>query len=119
MIAKMTSNEDFEDEIDRQDNEEVHPPSIVVLSVNMIERGCEAIDEIKYLVTEFGQRHKNKETLMNNYLELIAVLAYDELSTTQDRGREVTTYSLMANNIDGIMNNYKLKSFAQDKVLLY
>jgi len=30
----------------------------VRLSVDMIDRGCEAIDEIKYLITDFASRHK-------------------------------------------------------------
>jgi hypothetical protein len=47
----------------------------------MIDRGCEAIDEIKYLITDFAACHKNKQLVLDNYIELIAVLAYDSVST--------------------------------------
>jgi hypothetical protein len=64
----------------------------------MIDRGCEAIDEIKYLITDFAARHKNKQLVLDNYIELIAVLAYDS---------GVSVFSLlMANIVVGILNNY-------------
>ena len=65
----------------------------------MIDRGCEAIDEIKYLITDFASRHKNKQLVLDNYIELIAVLAFDSLSTCNDRSKKFTVFSLMANNL--------------------
>ena len=66
----------------------------------MIDRGCEAIDEIKYLITDFASRQKkNKQLVLDNYIELIAVLAFDSLSTCNDRSKKFTVFSLMANNL--------------------
>jgi hypothetical protein len=40
----------------------------IMLSVDMIDRGCEAIDEIKYLITDFAARHKNKQLVLDKIL---------------------------------------------------
>jgi len=45
----------------------------VRLSVDMIDRGCPAIDEIKYLITDLASRHKNKQLVLDNYIELIVM----------------------------------------------
>jgi hypothetical protein len=40
----------------------------IMLSVDMIDCGCEAIDEIKYLITDFAARHKNKQLVLDKIL---------------------------------------------------
>jgi hypothetical protein len=50
----MTTHGTLDDELDGEDVEDVPLASHIILSVNMIERGSEPIDEIKYLVTEFA-----------------------------------------------------------------
>ena len=57
--------------------------------------------------------------LIDNYIELIAVLAYDSVSTCKDRSKEITLFSLMANNVEGILNNYRLKAYPQEKVFMF
>jgi hypothetical protein len=114
----MTTHGTLDDELDGEDVEDVPLASHIILSVNMIERGSEPIDEIKYLVTEFAARNKNKELVLNNYIELIAVLAFNDVSTTQARGKEFTMYQLMSTNVDGILSNYKMKAYPQEKVLI-
>ena len=76
----MTTHGTLDDELDGEDVEDVPLASHIILSVNMIERGSEPIDEIKYLVTEFAARNKNKELVLNSYIELI------DVSTTQACG---------------------------------
>jgi hypothetical protein len=114
----MTTHGTLDDELDGEDVEDVPLASHIILSVNMIERGSEPIDEIKYLVTEFAARNKNKELVLNNYIELIAVLAFNDVSTTQARGKEFTMYQLMSTNVDGILSNYKMKAYCQYKVII-
>ena len=108
----MTTHGTLDDELDGEDVEDVPLASHIILSVNMIERGSEPIDEIKYLVTEFAARNKNKELVLNSYIELI------DVSTTQARGKEFTMYQLMSTNVDGILSNYKMKAYPQEKVLI-
>lgn len=108
-------DENIMNEVD--DNDANINPAYTVLCVKMIERGAEAIDEIKYLVVDLAARNKFKQLVLDNYFELIAVLAYDGVSTMQERGKEFTVYSLISNNIDGILNNYRLKAYAQEKVI--
>lgn len=112
----MSTHGTFDDELDIDDVEDVSLASHIILSVNMIERGSEPIDEIKYLVTEFAARNKNKELVLSNYIELIAVLAFNDVSTTQARGKEFTMYQLMSTNVDGILSNYRMKAYPQEKV---
>jgi len=85
----------------------------VRLSVDMIDRGCEAIDEFKYLITDFASRHKNKQLVLDNYIKLIAVLAFNSVSTCNDRSKEITV------NVGGILNNYRLKAYPQEKVFIF
>jgi len=40
----------------------------IMLSVDMIDRGCEAIEEIQYLITDFAARHKNKQLVLDKIL---------------------------------------------------
>jgi len=52
----------------------------VRLSVDMIDRGCKAIDEIKYLITDFASRHKNKQLVLDNYIELFWLMIVFQLA---------------------------------------
>jgi len=115
----MSSYAAHDDEVDVDDVDDVPLASHIILSVNMIERGSEPIDEIKFLVTEFASRNKNKELVLANFIELIAVLAFDAVSTTQARGKEFTVFQLMSTNVDAILSNYKLKAYPQEKVTIY
>ena len=112
----MSTHGTLDDELDVDDVEDVPLASHIILSVNMIERGSEPIDDIKYLVTEFAARNKNNELVLNNYIKLIAVLAFNDISTTQARGKEFTMYQLMSTNVDGILSNYRMKAYPQEKV---
>ena len=93
-------------------------PSIILL-LSMIEKGnVTRNDQIQYFVEHFGSATlKTKQILQDNLIALIAVLAYDDVSTSQKQQREMVLFQLMAVSIDSIMNNYKLKDFPQDKVL--
>ena len=46
------------------------------------------------------------------------MLAFNDVSTTQARGKEFTMYQLMSTNVDGILSNYKMKAYPQEKVLI-
>ena len=75
-------------------------------------------DQIQYFVEHFGSATlKTKQILQDNLIALIAVLAYDDVSTSQKQQREMVLFQLMAVSIDSITNNYKLKDFPQDKVI--
>ena len=93
-------------------------PSIILL-LSMIEKGnVTRNDQIQYFVEHFGSATlKTKQILQDNLIALIAVLAYDDVSTSQKQQREMVLFQLMAVSIDSITNNYKLKDFPQDKVI--
>ena len=78
-FAKMLMRDNNEEDLTAVDDSDNNHLFSVRLSVYMIDRGCEAIDEIKYLITDFASRHKNKQLVLDNYIELIAVLAFDSL----------------------------------------
>jgi hypothetical protein len=40
-----------------------------------------------------------EEIVLSNYIELIAVLAYNNVSTEQNRGKEFTVFQLMSDNV--------------------
>ena len=115
----MSMRDNHEEDLTVVDDADNNQSFNVRLSVDMIDRGCEAIDEIKYLITDFAARHKNKLLVLDNYIELIAVLAYDSVSTCKDRSKEITLFSLMANNVEGILNNNRLKAYPQEKVFIF
>ena len=115
----MSTYDAHDDAVDEDGFDDVPLASHIILSVNMIERGSLPIDEIKFLVTEFASRNKNKELVIANFIELIAVLAFDAVSTTQARGKEFTMFQLMSSNVDAILTNYKLKAYPQEKVHIH
>ena len=59
--------------------------------------------------------HEVIYTLNNNIytyqLPWIAVLAFNNVSFEQSRGKEFTVFGLMSNNVDGILYNNKLKAY--------
>ena len=118
-FAKMSMRDNNEEDLTVVDDADSIQSFNIMLSVDMIDCGCEAIDEIKYLITDFAARHKNKQLVLDNYIELIAVLAFDSVSTCKDRSKEITLFSLMANNVEGILNNYRLKAYPQEKVFIF
>ena len=114
---QQTADSEDEEVIVPAIQDEFTNPSMVVLCVNMIGRGCEAIDEIKYTVQDYGQRNNiYKNLLIDQYINLIAILAYDGLSTSQDPSRVMVMYELMTINVEGILNNYHLKAYPKEKV---
>ena len=94
---------------------------LLTLCVNMIERGvANSTDPIQYLVQHFGSFNpKTKQILLDNMVSLIATLAYDNVSSTCDRVRELTVFSLVQTSVDNVIANYRLKDYAQDKVSDY
>ena len=112
----MSMRDQNEEEFEVVDDTDNHQSFNVRLSLDMIDHGCEAIDEFKYLITDFASSNKNKQLVLDNYIELIAVLAFDSVSIDHERSKEITVFSLMANNVEGILNNYKLKAYPQEKV---
>jgi hypothetical protein len=106
----------------QEDNEEVvdddFQPPLLTLCVNMIERGiANSTDPIQYFVLHFGSCNpKTKQILLDNMIALIATLSFDDVSSTCDRQRELTVYSLVQTSVDNVIANYRLKEYAQDKV---
>jgi len=111
----MSMRDNNKDDLTVVDDADNNQSFNVRLSVDMIDRGCKAIDEIKYLITDFASRQKNKQLVLDNYIELIAVLKLQ----SSDRSKEITVFSLMANNVEGILNNYRLKAYPQEKVFMF
>ena len=93
-------------------------PSIILI-LSMIEKGnVTRTDQIQYFVEHFGSSNsKTRLILQDNLIALIAVLAFDDVSTGQKSQREMVLFQLMTISIDAIMNNYKLKDYPQEKVL--
>jgi len=60
----MSSYGAHDDEVHVDDVGDIPLASHIILSINMIERGSESIDEIKFLVTEFASRNKNNELVL-------------------------------------------------------
>ena len=65
-----------------------------------------------------GSLHSAYRLTLFTNVALIAVLAYDSVSTCKDRSKEITLF-LMANNVEGILNNYRLKAYPQEKVFMF
>lgn len=93
-------------------------PSIILL-LSMIEKSnVTRNDQIQFFVEHFGTSDsKTKQILQDNLIALIAILAFDDISTRQEVQKEIVLFQLMAVSIDAIMNNYKLKDYPQEKVL--
>ena len=93
-------------------------PSIILI-LSMIEKGnIIRNDQIQYFVEHFGTfNSKTKSILHDNMIALIAVLAFDDISSNQSPQREIVLFQLMTVSIDAVLNNYKLKDFPQEKVL--
>jgi len=93
-------------------------PSIILL-LSMIEKGnVTRTDQIQYFVEHFSTASsKTKAILQDNLIALIAVLAFDDVSTNHSQQREIVLFQLITVSIDSIMTNYKLKDFPQEKVL--
>jgi hypothetical protein len=73
------------------------------------------IDQIQYFIEHFGNANqKSKQCLQDNFIALIATLAFDNVSTTCDQNREMVVFQLMAISIDSIIANYRLKDCPQE-----
>jgi len=108
--------EDIEENVEA---DVIHP--LVTLSVDMIGKGTSPrIDQIQYFIEHFGNANqKTKQCLQDNFIALIATLAFDNVSTTCDQNREMVVFQLMAISIDSIIANYRLKDYPQEKVILF
>jgi len=86
----------------------------------MIERGHVIhTNQLEYFIQHFSTCNpKTKLILQDNFIALIATLAYDYVSTNLDRQREIVIYCQMAISIDNILANYKMKQIAQDQVFI-
>lgn len=113
----MLNATDNEHDVDIVEEDNGVPCTILLLS--MIEKGnVTRNDQIQYFVEHFGSSTtKTKQILQDNLIALIAVLAYDDVSSNQGVQKEVVLFQLMSVSIDAVMNNYKLKDFPQEKVL--
>lgn len=114
MNMMNATNNDNDDDIVDVDN---GAPSIILL-LSMVEKGhVTRNDQIQYFIEHFGSANpKTKQILQDNIISLIATLAYDDLSSNQDRQREMVKFQLMTISIEAILANYKLKDYPQDKV---
>jgi hypothetical protein len=113
----MLNSSDIHEEIEQVVDDDYQPP-LLTLCVNMIERGiANSTDPIQYLVQHFGSCNpKTKLILLDNMISLIATVSFDDVSSTCDRQRELTVYSLVQTSVDNVIANYRLKEYAQDKV---
>jgi len=111
-----SSNIDLDDDVMDGDNDIPHQ----ILLVNMIERGnLIHTNQLEYFIQHFSSCNpKTKTILQDNFVALIATLAYDNVSTNFERQREMVIFQHMAISIDHILANYKMKDIAQDKVMI-
>jgi len=105
------------DNIDDNVELEFDQPNIT-LTMNMIERGiAPRCDPIQFFVEHFStSSSKTKQILQDNFISLIAILAFDDVSTNCERQREMVLFQHMTISVDSIMSNYKMKEYAQEKV---
>jgi len=68
------------------------------LCLSMIDRGlAPRIDQIQFFVDHFSiSSSKTKQILIDNFIALIAILAYDDVSTNQERQRELVLFQLIS-----------------------
>jgi len=118
IINNMLNASNIEDQDGNVEAENDLPAQ--ALCLQMIDRGLEPrIDQIQYFIEHFGTASaKTEQMLSDNFISLIATLAYDDVSTNQDRQREVVVFQLMTISVDSILANYKLKAYPQDQVCL-
>ena len=116
IINNMLNASNIEDQ-DGQDEIENDLPA-QALCLSMIDRGlAPSIDQIAFFIDHFGVTSvKTKQMLHDNFIALIAILAYDDISTNHERQREVVLFQLMSISVDNILANYKMKAYPQDQV---
>jgi len=76
-----------------------------ILLVNMIERG-HLIDtnQLEFFILHFGAANlKTKAILQDNYIALIAILVFDDVSTNCERQREMVVFYHIYISIDSIL----------------
>jgi len=111
-----SSNIDNDDDVMGVDNDIPHQ----ILLVNMIDKGhLIHSNQLEYFLLHFSTCNpKTKSILQDNFIALIAILAFDNVSTTCERQREMVVFQHMCISIDDILANYKLKEYAHEMVWL-